>query len=314
MRGRVGGVLRACMDGKWRNMSHRRRKVPLREAYFAGVAVLEEAGNESPRRTVEELLGFVMWRRGRQHLLRMVSSNENVVMTDDQMRNFKRNLSSSAAGAPLQYIIGEWDFHDLRGLKMEAPVFIPRPETETLVNLALGECQGEKVEVLDIGTGSGSIGLAILHALPQARCTGLDILPTAIQLSTLNAHRLGLGDRWTSQHGAVENAVLDKKFHITISNPPYIPTEDMSNLDERVSKHESAAALCGGADGLQVVRAILSRAPTWLMQGGTLYLELNGAAQVDAVKEMTVGVWECTDHTDLRGVRRFLSMRVHRPH
>ena len=191
---------------------------------------------------------------------------------------------------PVQYILGDWDFCDLT-LLLRPPVLIPRPETEELVEHVLRAHDGEELDYLDIGCGSGAIGLALLSQRRAAQCAAIDINPVAVQLANDNAARCGLAKRYTAElieGGIVEYAAPSKqnaslpeedhrRFDVIVSNPPYIPAADMATLAPEVVAHEDEAALVGGDDGLDIVREVLRAAPHLLKPDGprTIWLEID---------------------------------------
>lgn len=196
---------------------------------------------------------------------------------------------------PVQYLVGEWDFHGI-SLEMRPPILIPRPETEELVEMVLGWLRSEGLDApgrstgegheglrfLDVGSGTGAIGLALLNALPDARCVAIDAQESAVQLSRRNAERTGLRERYECVHADVEvfdadSHHLDDSFDFIVSNPPYIPRRDMADLPADVAEHEDHAALDGGEDGLDIVRQIVRRCPRLLKRGGPrqLWMEVD---------------------------------------
>lgn len=191
---------------------------------------------------------------------------------------------------PAQYILGEWDFHLLpRPLVVRPPMLIPRPETEELVELVLGHTppRGGGGRVLDIGVGTGAIGLALASARPDWRVRGIDLLPEACALANENASRLGLSpDRYACLPRAVgvSDYRPDSAFDWVVSNPPYIPSADIPALQSEITEHESHLALDGGRDGGQVARQILARFDL-LKPGGSLFLELHHTHTTEAVLE-----------------------------
>ncbi|KAM4612589.1 MTRF1L release factor glutamine methyltransferase isoform 2-T2 [Polymixia lowei] len=189
---------------------------------------------------------------------------------------------------PVQYVIGEWDFRDLT-LKMRPPVFIPRPETEELVELVLADLQlrqetGVRAEAqhicLEVGCGSGAISLSLLKSLPRLRAIALDQSQDAVDLTRENALSLGLQDRLQIHHidvikGADTVVSLYDSISTLVSNPPYLFLEDMTSLEPEILRFEDHAALDGGKDGLTVIRQILTLAPKLLSNHGRVYLEVD---------------------------------------
>ena len=176
---------------------------------------------------------------------------------------------------PVQFILGDWDFHDLT-LDVEPPVLIPRPETEELVEHVLqahsSSSADDGLAILDVGCGSGAIGLALLNRMQGAKCIGIDVSPVAVALSTSNAERCGLGQRYEAvlAEGGIASwsPPARSSFDVIVSNPPYIPRSDMATLEPEVAWHEDDGALCGGDDGLDVVRELLLSAPRLLRPAG----------------------------------------------
>ncbi|XP_070594831.1 MTRF1L release factor glutamine methyltransferase isoform X2 [Erythrolamprus reginae] len=193
---------------------------------------------------------------------------------------------------PVQYVLGEWDFQDLT-LKMKPPVFIPRPETEELVSLILDEEQRKRLTstcskvlqrcgpvILEVGCGSGAIGLSLLKKLPHSQLIAIDKLEAAVNLTKENADRLHLQERihifhydifscpqeWLQPWGLVD---------MIISNPPYIFHEDMNDLAAEILCFEDLDALDGGIDGMDIIKEILKMASYILKDNGSVYLEVD---------------------------------------
>ncbi|XP_038552682.1 MTRF1L release factor glutamine methyltransferase isoform X1 [Micropterus salmoides] len=194
---------------------------------------------------------------------------------------------------PVQYVIEEWDFRDLT-LKMRPPVFIPRPETEELVELVLTDLKRKpgtgvgadaQYTCLEVGCGSGAISLSLLKSLPQLKAIAVDQSQNAVDLTRENAFRLGLQDRLQIyQIDVMRDAEtvlsLCSPVSALVSNPPYLFSEDMTSLEPEIFSYciprfEDHAALDGGKDGLKVIRQILSLAPQILSNHGRVYLEVD---------------------------------------
>ena len=186
---------------------------------------------------------------------------------------------------PVQYILGDWDFRELT-LLLRPPVLIPRPETEELVEHVLdahgsgAAPYGRAATFLDVGCGSGAIGLAILHSLTDSTCTAIDVSEAAVALARENAEFCHLAERYSVEYVEPGVAGYDPKqqrFDVVVSNPPYIPRADMETLETEVIGHEDYRALCGGDDGLDVVRELLRAAPQLLRPEGprTIWMEVD---------------------------------------
>jgi release factor glutamine methyltransferase len=193
-------------------------------------------------------------------------------------------LQRRAAGEPAAYLLGHKEFFGLT-LAVNPEVLVPRPDTETLVNwalevLALHPTTDAPPRVLDLGTGSGAIALAVAHSHPAAQVTAVDASEGALRTARLNGERLGLSVNW--RLGSWFEAVAGERFDLILSNPPYIAEHDPHLPDLRF---EPRSALTAGADGLDDLRTIIQQAPAHLTPGGWLLLE-HGWDQAEAVAQL----------------------------
>lgn len=202
------------------------------------------------------------------------------------------------SGEPLAYIVGQQEFFGLP-LAVDARVLIPRPDTETLVSWALDVLPAGGAKVLDLGTGSGAIGLAIKHARPTAVVSAIDASADAVAVARSNAAALGLTvsieiSRWFEQ--------VNGLFDVLASNPPYVRDGDphLAALG-----HEPIQALTAGADGLSDLRQIIAAAPAHLQTGGWLLLE-HGYDQAEAVRQLLreQGFESVSSRDDLASIQR----------
>jgi len=203
------------------------------------------------------------------------------------------------AGEPVAYLVGEKEFHGL-GLRVDPRVLVPRPDTETLVDWAIECLQGLTApRVLDLGTGSGAIALAIRHGRADARVAAVDASADALEVARANARRLGLPVDF-AQGDWLAGAAPD--HDLIVSNPPYIAAGD-PHLP--ALRHEPLQALVAGADGLDDIRRIVGDAPGHLRPGGWLLLE-HGHDQAEAVRSLMVGhgFTEVQSRHDLAGIAR----------
>jgi release factor glutamine methyltransferase len=186
-------------------------------------------------------------------------------------------------GEPVAYLVGRREFYGLE-LEITNDVLIPRPETELLVGLALARIDAnERAEVLDLGSGSGAIALAIASERPHATVLGVDVSAAAVELALRNAARLSLGNV-TFIASDWFDAVPKKRYHAIFANPPYVASGD-AHLSEGDLRFEPRAALAAGADGLTAIRAIVAGAPAYLAPGAWILIE-HGYDQADAVQAM----------------------------
>ncbi len=223
---------------------------------------------------------------------------------------------------PLQYILGEWEFYGLP-IEIDSSALIPRPETELLVEQTIEAAQkrSKNISILDIGTGSGAIALALAKHLPDAHIVGIDSSERALRLARKNAESLQLGtvrflqsdifsESWQSPENKFEESP-EKKFDLVVSNPPYISLEEFETLAPELRHFEPRNALTDEGDGLRFYRRIAELAPAILRPEGRLLVEL-GYGMAEAVSRIMqeAGI-ECLDVIDdLSGVPRVLIARL----
>ncbi|MGF1644716.1 MAG: peptide chain release factor N(5)-glutamine methyltransferase [Thiotrichales bacterium] len=192
-------------------------------------------------------------------------------------------LKRRIAGEPIAYLVGQREFWSLT-LAVSPAVLIPRPDTELLVELALGRLPaGDCAEVADLGTGSGAIALALAHTAPRWRITATDRCEQALKIAEFNAKRLGLGNV-TFHCGDWCAALPGNRYDLILSNPPYLAVDD-PHLRHAGLPFEPRAALVAGEDGLDALRRICACARAHLNPGGWLILE-HGYTQAPAVREL----------------------------
>jgi len=228
--------------------------------------------------------------------------------------NESSHLESLAArrlnGEPVARILGHKEFWGL-SLKLSAATLVPRPDTETVVELALEIARASSLRfkrIADIGTGTGAILLALLHELPDAFGVGTDISLDALATARRNAADLGLSRRagFTACDYA---AALRGPFELIVSNPPYIRSSDIADLAIEVREHDPLAALDGGADGLDAYRALIPQAAALLAPGGALVVE-GGQGQAAPIEALMTAAGLAVRHPpkiDLAGIPRAIS-------
>ena len=223
-----------------------------------------------------------------------------------------RNLESKRlSGEPIAYLVGKRGFHDIE-LYVAPGVLIPRPETEILVEIALREIQtlNRPANILDLGTGSGAIALAIAHSAPQTIVTATDQSLEALAIAKMNAEQLGFSDRVQFAQGSWYEALKEAiPFDVILSNPPYIAAGD-SHLSEGDLRFEPASALTDGASGLSCLEAIILQVHPYLKPGGLVAVE-HGFDQSDAVVNLmkAAQLQEIQVYKDLAGHCRVVSGR-----
>lgn len=179
---------------------------------------------------------------------------------------YRALVARRAAGVPLQYLLGEWEFLG-RTFSVDARALIPRGETEGIVEVAREAAPAARA-ILDLGTGSGILAVTLALERPSARVTAIDRSPAALFLAAANARRHGVRRRirllasdWLTALGSAA------RFDLVVANPPYVPLEDAPHLSKTVSDHEPPVALYGGEDGLDPLRALLATLPPFLPPG-----------------------------------------------
>ena len=224
-------------------------------------------------------------------------------LTPEVAQAFRALCLRRASGEPLAYIVGSKEFFGL-ALQVDGRVLVPRPDTETLVDWSLERLQlPDLAQVLDLGTGSGAIALAIAHSLQAtgrpAQITAVDASTDALDVARSNAARLGLTIDFVESSWLAQ---VTGRFHLIASNPPYIASAD-PHLAALV--HEPLQALTAGADGLDDIRQIIEDAPSHLLPGGWLLLE-HGYDQADRVRGLLTqrGFSQVQSRLDLAGIER----------
>jgi release factor glutamine methyltransferase len=226
-----------------------------------------------------------------------------------QLSRYEALVCDRGSGYPLPYLTGRIEFY---GLEMEVTpeVLIPRPETEMLVDLAL---ERQPRSVVDVGTGSGCIAVALAKELPGLEVYAIDISPAALAVARRNAERHGVDERVQF----IVGDLLDRRpspVDLIVSNPPYVSADEWAALPAAIRHHEPRLALDGGSDGLELIRRLLSQSEGLVEPGGALLVEI-GAEQAEEVREIAETVFpeEGTAlriHADLAGRDRVLEVQV----
>jgi release factor glutamine methyltransferase len=230
----------------------------VRDALTAAAETLELSGVEQPRLDAELLLAEALG-TNRADLY----ADPERALEPPAAERFAEMLARRSRREPVAYILGRAHFRELE-LEVNGSVLIPRPETELLVELA-----EDRRRVLDVGTGSGAIALAIAHERAGARVTGIDNSYDAIQVARANAERLGLEVEFL-----IADLIVGGPYDLIVSNPPYVREGDWPGLQAEITLYEPREALVAGDDGLDIIRELVPAAVEVLVRGGRLAVEV----------------------------------------
>jgi len=273
--------------------------VRILEVIQKTVPYFEKAGIESPRLTIELLLAHVLKKKRLQIYLEFERE------VDEATLEILRGLvKRRVAGEPLQYVTGEAEFCGLK-LAVDRRVLIPRPETELLVEVVAAR---QPATVVDVGTGSGCIALALAQRLPAAEVTAVDVSADALAAAKANASRYDFKN-FTRLLQSDLLSIFPDSFTVDaiVSNPPYIASGELAQLPREVKDFEPAQALFAGVDGLEVIRRLVLEAKRFLSPTGFVALEI-GAGQCAAVTQLfeSAGYQVAQVEKDLQGHERVI--------
>ncbi|WP_395017136.1 peptide chain release factor N(5)-glutamine methyltransferase [Dongia sp.] len=272
------------------------------EALSQAARRLGEAGIERPQAEARILLEAASG-RGRGQIIAFPEHG----LTPAQWDVLDAQIARRCAREPVSRILGSREFWSLR-FAVGPATLDPRPDSETLVSAVLARISDRNAEVslLDLGTGTGCLLLALLSELPRATGLGIDICPAACDIATANAAALGLAARAEFRVGDWLRGI-SAQFDVILSNPPYIESTAIDGLEPEVAQFDPRGALDGGADGLSAYRALIPQAAGGLKPGGLLALEI-GAGQGAAVRALAdhAGLTDLGSALDLAGIERCL--------
>ena len=284
----------------------------VRQLLRWGTAFLSDACVGSARLDAELLLGHILgWSREKLWL------NEEVPVEVGRRKLFELALRRRAQREPVAYITGVREFWSLDFLVSPA-VLVPRPETELVVETALGlmkllEVSNSKVRILDLGTGSGVIAVSLAKEIGNVEIWATDLSPEALKVAEANAARHGVGEKIHFLKGDLFEPVRGarERFDIVVSNPPYVRRGEMENLPSEIRDWEPKLALDGGRDGLDFYRRISQEARPFLANGGLVLLEIgeNMGSEVSRLFAQDGGYTEISVRRDYSGRDRVLSAR-----
>jgi release factor glutamine methyltransferase len=267
---------------------------PARDALDGAITAIAAAGCETPRLDAEVLLAHVLGVSREQLLL-----DRDLLVAGPAVRAYQDAVRRrSIEREPVAYIVGHRGFRHL-DLSVDRRVLVPRPETELLLETALELKSG--AAVLDLGTGSGAVALALKDERPDLELTGSDVSADALEVARANGRRLGLDVRWVQ---ADLLAGMADEFDAVLANPPYIAEPQRAQLAPEILRHEPPGALFAGPDGLSVIRALL--APLAQRPRVAMVAIEVGSGQAPAVSELAraAGFRELASRRDLAGIER----------
>lgn len=242
-------------------------------------AIATLCGGDSPKRDAEILLSFVTG-KSRSWLMAF----DETLLNDQQLTQLDALLLRRAQGEPVAHLIGEREFWSLP-LRVNDATLIPRPDTEILVEQALARLPATPSRILDLGTGTGAIALAIASERPDCQVVGVDRIEAAVELAQLNAEQLGLSNASFSLSHWFRD-LAPSRFDLIVSNPPYIDANDI-HLGQGDVRFEPRSALVAEEAGLADLRTLIEQAPHWIVAGGWLLLE-HGWQQEHAVRQLMI--------------------------
>ena len=262
--------------------------------------ILQRSGVVEPRREANSLLIFAL-KKDRTFLI----AHNDYKLSIAEETKFQSFLQRRANYEPFQYITGKQEFYGLDFL-VTPDVLIPRPETEIIVENAIEILKRrESSRFCEIGVGSGCISIAILCNLENASAIGLDISANALEIAKKNAEIHRVSERLSLKISNVFDDLAKEKFDLIVSNPPYIPCQDIENLQAEVRDYEPLNALTDGADGFSIIEKIIADAPRFLKPDGFLLMEI-GFGQAEKVESFfAANLWQTVEILpDLRGIPR----------
>jgi len=278
----------------------------LKQAVDAAYDFFIQNDVPSPRLNAELLLMFVLG-RDRAYLY---AYPERPLTAEEQSR-YDEVVQERARGCPTQYITGHQEFWGLDFI-VSAAVLIPRPETEHVVETVLELVKQHnlrgKLRLIDVGTGSGCIAMALASELPQAEIHACDISEDALEVARANAARLGLEKRVQFRHSDLLVAYTGEQFDFVISNPPYVGESEADKVQKQVREFEPKAAVFSGWEGMDIYKRLIPQAHEALKSDGWLVMEIGFSTEAK-VKDLLAGWMNVETTTDLQGIPRVVAAK-----
>lgn len=278
----------------------------LSEKLDEAATILRDNGVVDPRREASSLLSLAL-KRNKTFLI----AHPEYLLDPAEETTFDGFVQRRASHEPFQYISGIQEFYGLE-FEVTADVLIPRPETEMVVERSL-EILREATEqsFCEVGVGSGCISVSILAQLHSAKAVGLDISHEALKIARRNAEKHGVADRLVLRESDTFASISGERFELIVSNPPYVPDEDIGGLQSEVRSFEPHLALAGGPDGLSIIRKIVDAAPDFLRPKGYLLLEIGFDQSGRVARLFERSLWQEPEFLpDLQGIPRVVIARI----
>jgi release factor glutamine methyltransferase len=278
----------------------------IAEAVSYGAKVLQDNEVVEPRRESALLLTLATG-KDRAFLI----AHPEAALDRAEEQKFREYIERRASHEPFQYISGHQEFFGL-DFSVSPDVLIPRPETEAVVEASIEVLRDKhSPEFLEVGVGSGCISVSILDSLKKARGVAGDVSQSALRVAAGNAAIHGVDDRLEFLISDVFESIGRRRFDLVVSNPPYVPFDDLNALQPEVRDFEPVNSLSDGRDGLSIIRRLVEGSPDRLKKGGWLILEI-GFSQSAAVAEMfNAAVWkEFEMLPDLQGIPRIVRAAI----
>ena len=280
----------------------------LGEVLKSGIAQLRSASVPSPRMNAELLLMFTI---GRDRAF--LYGHPELELSAKEQASYQEALQQRSSGIPAQYITGHQEFWGM-DLIVSPAVLIPRPETEHVIERVLEVIWGARapspaaLKIVDVGTGSACIALALAKELPHAEIHAADISSAALEIARANATRLELESRIRFHEADLLAGFGPNSFDFVVSNPPYVGEAEEEVVQLDVRKHEPRNAVFAGPAGLEVIARLIPQAHAVLKPGGWLVMEISGTI-ASRVRELLTGWDEIKISNDLQGIARVVSAR-----
>jgi release factor glutamine methyltransferase len=280
----------------------------LKQAVNSAYQRFVAADVPSPRLNAEILMTFALGRE-RSYLF----AHPEHELTPEEQSRYDEVITQRAQGCPTQYITGHQEFWGL-DLLVSPAVLIPRPETEHVVETVLELVQEhyrehhERIRIVDVGTGSGCIALALATELPQAEIHACDVSDEALDMARVNAARLGWGSRVLMRKSDLLSVYEQGTFDFVVSNPPYVGEAEADKVQKQVKDFEPKIAVFSGSEGMDIYRRLLPQALSVLREGGWFVTEI-GFSIEEKTKQLLRGWDDVRTTADLQGIPRVIAAR-----